>query len=147
MPILLIRHADAVPEDRDLPDDQRYLSALGRREALALGEELRAGGFVLARFVTSPLVRAVQTTELVARASGVEVDVVVDSDLAPGGSVRRVAELLGTAGELVVAVGHEPSISALAGGLSGQARFPAMRKAEACLVDGGELRWFGSDRR
>jgi phosphohistidine phosphatase len=148
MPILLIRHADAVLEDRDLPDEARYLSASGRRDAAALGEELRAAGLVPARFVTSPLVRAVQTTELVARAAGFEVEVTVDGDLAPGGSVRHIAQLLGEAPDLVVAVGHEPSMSALAGALSGQARFPAMRKAEACLVEGGQLRrWFGSDRR
>ena len=51
----------------------------------------------------------------------------------------RTAQPLGDA--VLVAVGHEPSISHLARTLSGDGGLSSFGKAEACLVEDGAVRW------
>src|ERR1700728_1914989 len=70
MQIVLIRHADAEPESATtLSDFGRALTPLGRRQArdtaVWLASSLKAP---LHLFLTSPLVRAVQTAEICAGA-------------------------------------------------------------------------------
>ena len=68
--IVLVRHADAVSEGPGLPDEHRYLSAAGRQQSRELGALLAEAGIVVGAAVASPLVRAVQTGELVLAAIG-----------------------------------------------------------------------------
>jgi phosphohistidine phosphatase len=144
--IVLVRHADAVPEGPALQDEHRHLSAEGRAQCRALGALLADAGVALGAVVTSPLVRAVQTAELVAGAIGWAGVIEASVRLAPGASVRigagwleQSASLL--SGGAVLAVGHEPSMSALTELLTGGAHVPSFRKAEACLVEDGAVRW------
>ena len=51
----------------------------------------------------------------------------------------RAAQPLGEA--VLLAVGHEPSISQLARTLSGDSGLSSFGKAEACLVEDGVVRW------
>lgn len=139
MKVILIRHAHAV-EDLDAhSDDSRHLTVRGRGTARKVGERLRADGIAFDALVTSPLVRAVQTAELVAQGAryGGEIEAVVA--LGPGGGVRRAAEELQGRGEAVVAVGHEPSISALAAHLTGRSSHAALRKGQVLIVEGGRV--------
>lgn len=111
MELYLVRHAHAV--DDAARDDDRPLSADGRRQARDVGGALARQGVALARIVTSPLVRAVETAELVAVALGFDARLDVADALRPDGGwkqlQREVLEPL--AGERAVAlVGHEPSI-------------------------------------
>jgi phosphohistidine phosphatase SixA len=47
----------------------------------------------------------------------------------------------------VLAVGHEPTMSALATALLGGRAVPAFRKTEACwIVDGAIRAWLGGER-
>lgn len=75
--ILVARHGEAEYETELTSNDGGSLSALGRKQARALGERL--AGERVARVWTSPLSRAVQTAELAAAALGT--DVVVREDL------------------------------------------------------------------
>lgn len=145
MRLLLVRHADAVPEGPWLPDDHRYLSVEGRGQARQLGRLLRGAGLQLGLVVSSPLVRAVQTAELVASVMEFSGPIETSPRLAPGGPSptavrwlgRLAAELPG--GMVAAAFGHEPSISGIAEVLSGVEPIAAFRKAEACLVEGGQM--------
>jgi phosphohistidine phosphatase len=145
--ILLVRHADAVSETSALPDEYRYLSAAGRQQVRELGALLADAALELGAVVTSPLVRAVQTAELVVRWLDWAGSIEATHFLAPGGaSARATAEwLVGCAealtGATLVAVGHEPSMSHLAGLLTGGGSVPSLRKAEACFIEDGALRW------
>jgi phosphohistidine phosphatase len=145
--ILLVRHADAVSETAALPDEYRYLSPAGRHQVRELSALLAEAGLELGAVVTSPLVRAVQTAELLVRWLDWNGSIEATHHLAPGGAPARVsadwlarcAEPL--AGATLVAVGHEPSISHMTGQLAGGASVSSFRKAEACLVEDGSLRW------
>jgi phosphohistidine phosphatase len=144
--IILIRHADAVSEGAGLPDEHRYLSSRGRRQAEALGALLADAGVPIAGIVTSPLARAIQTAEIAAAHLGWPGEIEVTGDLSPtGGHARGAPESLARRAEqlspgALVAVGHEPSISGLARILGG-ARVAAFHKAEACYVEDGSIRW------
>jgi phosphohistidine phosphatase len=141
--VFLIRHAEAIDETLALRDPHRHLTAHGRDQARALGERLRWHDCEPTRILTSPLVRAVQTAELVAAALGATVPVEVDVGLGPDADPRDVAAVLRAlpAAAIVVVVGHEPSLSALGSLIAGDAAFPALAKAEAARIDGGKLRW------
>jgi phosphohistidine phosphatase SixA len=149
MALLLCRHADAVSESAGLDDEGRYLTSLGRVQARALGAELGAAGIRIERAISSPLVRAVQTAELVVAVAGAPGLVIETSQrLAPHADGRRIAEEVAGEAELILLVGHEPNLSGLAAALLALRSFGGFQKAEACLVGGGQPpRWFGSERR
>ena len=66
MRVTLIRHAEA---GDDAPrDESRALTVRGRADARRLGRALARRGVRFTLIVTSPLVRAVQTAEIVAAA-------------------------------------------------------------------------------
>ncbi len=73
--ILLIRHADALPDAAEVVLDGAYnsqaLSELGRRQARALAERLRTT--TLAAIYSSPIPRARQTASPTAEALGLDV--------------------------------------------------------------------------
>jgi broad specificity phosphatase PhoE len=77
----LIRHGDALPDTADLVDgssyDEQGLSNLGRQQAQALADRLRSLG--LGAVYSSPILRARQTADAIATASGLET--VIDSEL------------------------------------------------------------------
>jgi phosphohistidine phosphatase len=137
MRIYLIRHADAVSEDENMPDMYRHLSAEGRREARALAASLAGLGAVVDCIFTSPLARAVQTAELIAG----QTHVVTVSALAPLGHLESALEVIAGSGGDAIVVGHEPSIPALGALLTGDNHFGHFHTAEAVLIEDGRLRW------
>ncbi len=138
--ILLIRHAHAVDRDEaDGDDDGRWLTAKGRQVARHMGEALRRRGLSLDEVWTSPLVRAVQTAELVAAGAGYAGAVMVLPALAPGGRIRRIADALEARAGVIAAVGHESDISQVAAHLSGQPAFPPFKKGQVVAIDGGHV--------
>ena len=109
--LYLIRHAHAV--DRDGRDDDRPLSAEGRRQAREVGAALARQGVHFTRLCTSPLVRAVETAELVAMGTGFDGGLDVADALRPDGGWKQLQRevLAPLGGEAALAlVGHEPSI-------------------------------------
>jgi phosphohistidine phosphatase len=141
--VFLIRHAEAIDETLELRDPMRHLTAAGRTQATSLGDRLRWHDCTPTHIWTSPLVRAVQTAELVAAglAAGVPVEVV--PALAPGESERAVLAALQVvaADSSVVLVGHEPGISGIGALLLGLTDLAPLGKAEALRITDGQLRW------
>jgi phosphohistidine phosphatase len=123
MDLYLIRHADALPLGLQgiTEDEARPLSDEGRAQARALGEALSGKGVRLDKIVTSPLVRARQTTDaLLAGWSGTAPELVVCEEVAPGGRRRKLARFLRQlGGNAVDVVGHQPDLGRLAGWLIG----------------------------
>ena len=143
MQVFLIRHAEAVQETLALGDPHRHLTANGRRQARALGDRLRWHDCVPTHIWSSPLVRAVQTAELVASGLGCETAVAALPALAPDDSPHDVVAALAAleADAVVVLVGHEPGLSAVGALLVGQREFASLAKAQAARIVDGALRW------
>jgi phosphohistidine phosphatase len=141
--VFLIRHAEAIDETLELRDPVRHLTAHGRTQATSLGDRLRWHDCTPTHIWTSPLVRAVQTAELVATglAAGVPVEVV--PALAPGADARTVLAKLESIGadSSVLLVGHEPGISGVGALLLGATDFAPLEKAESARISDGQLRW------
>jgi phosphohistidine phosphatase len=138
MRVTLIRHAEA---GDDAPrDEERALTVRGRDDARRLGHALARRGVEFSLMVTSPLVRAVQTAEIVAAEIGYRDRMAVTDLLVPEGeALRVVAFLKSTARHLedapsIALVAHEPILSAVAAALLGKARHPPLRKTEALRI-------------
>jgi phosphohistidine phosphatase len=111
--LFVVRHAEAAPGE---PDALRPLTDAGRAAARALGSEL--GEIGLDAVVTSPLLRARETGEAIARGAGVEAE--PDDRLAPGATAEDVRAAVEGRGDAVVAVGHQPDCSEIVLALTGR---------------------------
>jgi len=140
--VFLVRHAEAEPATIALGDPYRSLSVIGRTQARALGERMRWHDCEPTHVWTSPLVRAVQTAELVGAGLGCELPIVCVPALAPDGSPDAVHAAIGALADTaaVVIVGHEPTLATLGASLLGQ-RLAGLAKAEAVRIVDGALRW------
>ena len=106
--IYLVRHGDAEPAGQG-GDASRHLSPEGRSRftalVQALGPELK-----ISRILTSPLVRAHETADLLAL--GTESVVEEESSLAPGHSTGAdLLAMAAQAGSGSALVGHNPELS------------------------------------
>jgi phosphohistidine phosphatase len=110
--LFLIRHAEAASGE---PDELRSLTPAGRDAARALGEQLAGAG--LDAVLASPLLRARETADAIAKASGLEME--ADERLAPGATLDDVRAAVAGRGGRVAVVGHQPDCSLIATALSG----------------------------
>jgi phosphohistidine phosphatase len=126
--LFLVRHAEAAPGE---PDALRPLTPAGRASARALGEQLAAEQ--LDAVLCSPLLRARETAEQIARAASLSA--AVDERLAPGATADGVREAVSGLGETVVAVGHQPDCTEILLELTGEERAFAPGAAAAVELD------------
>ncbi|MCA9682312.1 MAG: histidine phosphatase family protein [Myxococcales bacterium] len=121
--LTLIRHGEAA-NPGPLGDAGRHLTAEGRRQARAAGMALAQHGARPTHVLCSPLVRAVQTAELVQ--AGLESAVVISAraDLYPDSDFDEIAgdlvELVDTDADVVL-VGHQPYMGSAVASLLGLA--------------------------
>jgi broad specificity phosphatase PhoE len=125
MTLLLIRHASAGDRDEWVGDDlPRPLDARGRSQASRLPELL--GDYEIARVLSSPAVRCVQTVEPLARSRGLDIE--VRQEL---GEERQ-----GEAGaELVRSLVGEHAALCVHGGLSDTIAGVSQKKGEVLVLD------------
>jgi phosphohistidine phosphatase len=111
----LCRHATAAEGE---PDELRELTPQGVDQARALGRQLATSQDRPVVVLTSPLLRARRTAELLAEETGAEVR--VEPLLAPGATVdalrRAVDDVVGP----VATVGHQPDCSEISLALTGR---------------------------
>jgi phosphohistidine phosphatase len=144
--VYLVRHAEAVAETLSLRDRDRHLTVAGRAQARALGDRLRWHDCMLVQLWSSPLIRAVQTAELVAAGLACDLPVEALAALAPDENPRDVIAALTALAAArpdasVLVVGHEPGLSAVGALLVGEPGFASLGKAHAARIDDGVLRW------
>lgn len=137
MGVLLVRHAEAGDRDRwEGPDEERPVSAEGRRQAEALVEAL--AGFAVGRVLSSPYLRCTQTVEPLAGARGLPVE--PSDDLAEGAgrvALRRVRSLLD--GSATVLCTHGDVVEEVLDGL-GVRRSAETEKGATWVLGPGEAR-------
>lgn len=115
MRLFLVRHAEAAPGE---PDELRPLTAAGRAVARSLGERLAPEH--PDAVLSSPLLRARETAEQIARAAGLTPE--ADERLAPGATAADLQAAVADRGETVIAVGHQPDCSGIVQALTGHER-------------------------
>ena len=114
MNLYLLRHGEAVPPNGTITDAARTLSDRGRTDIERVGQLLSRITPAVARVVTSPLVRAVETAEIVSSIIPWHPAVSCSGNLVPGFRVKDLLdELDGLKEENLLAVGHQPDLSAL----------------------------------
>lgn len=135
MDITVIRHGSA--EDRAATDFERALTVRGRAEAEAAGDRLAGSLTSPDSIVSSPLLRARQSAEIVARRIGFAGPIDLDDALVPDAAPEGVRDLVARLGERrhVVLVAHEPILSAACSLLTGLP-VPSLRKAEVVSMTG-----------
>jgi len=112
--LVIVRHAEAASGE---PDELRPLTAEGRKAARALGQRLADEGVHPDAVLTSPLLRARETGQELAKPAGLEPE--PDERLAPGATADGVRTAAQERGETVVVVGHQPDCSRIAAALTG----------------------------
>jgi phosphohistidine phosphatase len=140
--VYLFRHSRAVDETATLPDDQRYLSVAGRRRAREVGARLAKEAVQFDAVLTSPLVRAVQTAELVAERLGFLGEVEAFPRLAPGFPARVAVGELASRGVSVAVFGHSPGISDIGAFLCSRPSFPGLKPGMCALIEDGQPVWW-----
>jgi phosphohistidine phosphatase len=124
--VFLVRHADA---DADIPvgldDAARSLTVKAREKVFAHFAALQPRMEGVALILTSPLVRAVQTAQILALAQELEVPLRADKSLLPDMPVGSLDGVLADhPDENLVLVGHNPSMPAMAAHLLSLQAFP-----------------------
>ena len=107
---------------------------------LCAGRKLQELGVQLDAVVTSPLVRAVQTAELLTAQLGYDGEIEALLELIPEGRPTIAADELPTRGGAVAALSHEPTISAIAS-LMTNVHYRGFKPGEVACVDEGRLLW------
>jgi phosphohistidine phosphatase len=121
MDLFLIRHAKAADGVLYGDDAERPLTADGRRAATDVGEALARHAVGFDAIWSSPLVRAVETAELIAAALGYAGQLEISRALTPEArSADALALLERDARARVALVGHEPSMGNLLSALVGR---------------------------
>lgn len=112
----LLRHARADVGDPGMDDIDRPLSHSGRDQASRLGQWLAQQDLRPGRIVSSPAVRARQTTELICRALGVDLNHIHYDPglyLASRDELPAIIEGLETPDGPIMLVGHNPGLEEL----------------------------------
>lgn len=124
MIIHVVRHAEAIERTGNVPEEHRYLTVRGRKRFRKIAKSLRKIGINPDVILTSPLVRAVQTADILSERLRHGGELQVTPLLGPGFRPKALDELMADyaqAGEIAI-VGHEPDL-----GLVTQALFATDR--------------------
>ncbi|MCI0748475.1 MAG: phosphohistidine phosphatase SixA [Verrucomicrobia subdivision 3 bacterium] len=160
MEIYLLRHGIAAERGSHTgPDEERALTAEGVRKVRRVAQAMRVMRLSFDSVFSSPLVRALETAELVAKSLRLKKRLRVTEHLVPGtptGTQIAWLRSLRPAPGSVLLVGHEPNFSELASRLlTGQERLAIeFKKAGLCKITAeppgsghGTLEWLLTPRQ
>lgn len=152
MKIFLIRHAEAIEYKTESvrTDEYRYITPEGRRITGKVVRKLKDEFTDLERIYTSPLVRAVQTAEIIAAELKFRKEVELINELKNESTIASLQMLLDKNSGLtsVAFVGHEPKLSLLVSILSDKKDLKDFGKSSVCLIDRdqdsgiGKFKWY-----
>ncbi len=140
MEIYFLRHGLAGSRaEWDGPDSERPLTDQGKRRMRREAATLANLGLCPQVILTSPLVRAEQTAEIVAEALKMAGRTVRDERLSPGFQVDDLRGILADTADVgsLLLVGHEPDLSEAVSVLVGGCRL-VLKKGALARVDAGD---------
>ncbi len=139
MKLYILRHGEAVEHgDPCFTENERPLTPKGIQRTKQLAHALREREICFDKILSSPLVRARQTAEIVAR--GMQKPVGLTDALTPAGNMKSLVEQISmirpTPGSVVL-VGHEPYLSGFISFLClGNADLPIkLKKGALCRLE------------
>jgi phosphohistidine phosphatase len=141
--LYLVRHAEAIERSATTPDASRYLTRKGRLAFRKIARRARKAGVAPVVIFSSPLLRSVQTAEILAERLKHEGQVVVAKELSPGFDLQALRSLLVGAGfpEEAAFVGHEPDLGLVAAALMTVPEgFPLRKGAILAMESDGSAR-------
>jgi phosphohistidine phosphatase len=155
MELYIIRHgiAQQLGQENEFSDEKRALTKEGRDRLSEAAKGLRKLGVEFDLMLTSPLVRAVETAEIVAVATGLgKKEVRTTVNLAPGAPANVLfAEIKSHAGaESIAIVGHQPDLGIVASTIiQSEVAAVQLKKGGVCGINisqtvptlRGELMW------
>ena len=155
MDCVLLRHGIAVERDEwQGPDRDRPLTERGVKRVAQTAAGLNRLDMLPTHILSSPLVRAIETTKIVHGSLSVRSAIEIVDELLPDASPNQLLSILRKLPpeSCVLCIGHEPHLGMAASVLlSGRASasFP-LKKAGACLIElsipvkpgQGVLRWW-----
>ena len=113
MKLIVVRHAAAVERSSDISEEIRYLTPEGRAFFRKTARTMLKNGVEPGLILTSPMLRAVQTADILAEALSYSGPFMVRDELRPGFDKQGLNKLLDdyrSVDEMVL-VGHEPDLS------------------------------------
>ena len=115
MIIHLVRHAEAIERSPEIPEEHRFLTRRGRNRFRKVASSLKKSGIEPDVILTSPLIRAVQTAEILAQALKFKGELLVTALLAHGFQQDEFHELVSAFPDAkeIAFVGHEPEFGEL----------------------------------
>ena len=149
MKLYFLRHGLAADRDEGAGDADRSLTLQGREKMVRQAAAMARLGLEVDLIMTSPLLRARQTADIVASKLKVLDKLVQDKRLGPGFGPGHLADILGSSSgaKALMLVGHEPDMSETISFLIGGGRV-LMKKGGLARVDicsvtelRGELIW------
>jgi phosphohistidine phosphatase len=155
--LYLIRHGIAAERGEAWPDDaKRPLTDEGVRRLRRIAAGLREIGVTLDIMLSSPLVRAKQTAEILAAGLQPRPLIALSEALSPAGAYAALLDELAQHARRrrIGLVGHEPGMGALAARLIGSRHAIEFKKGAVALIEvaalpptgTGSLRWFLTPR-
>jgi len=120
--LLLLRHAKSSWDNPDLADHDRPLNHRGQKDAPRMGKIMRDKGLLPDLILCSSAVRARQTLELANEALAYYGEIEYREELysfEPGAYLRAIHDIP-SVNQLVMIVGHNPSIQEVLTGLTGE---------------------------
>ncbi len=120
--LLILRHAKSSWKDTSLADYDRPLNKRGKRDAPRMGKYIYEQGLVPDRILTSSAKRARKTATKVAKACGYTEKIKKTDSFyhAPPGIYYEKIQDLPNKYEIVMVVGHNPTMEQLVANLTGQ---------------------------
>ncbi len=152
MKLFLIRHAEAIELETDSvkDDEHRFITPFGRILTSKISKILIEEFKDLEIIFSSPLIRAVQTAEIISTRIKFRNDIELVNELKNESTTASLLQLLSRNAELkaVALVGHEPKISMLVKNLSNKKDLNNFRKSSVCLINfdalagNGKFEWY-----
>ena len=157
MKIIFIRHAAAIDRSDTIDEEKRYLTPKGRISFRETALTMVKKGVEPELIITSPLLRAIQTADILAESLKYKGSLEALDELEPGFDIDQLRKLLHRyqhISELVI-VGHEPDLSSVITSLLGLDKGFAFKKGSAVrltidptdLQSGAVFKWLALGRK
>lgn len=137
MILYVLRHAEAVDANNDLPDEWRYLTVKGIKSVHTISRDMAKYAQKPRVIVSSPLVRAVQTAQIAAAYAARKNEVIVSGLLLADSDPRELLDFLRGRAEAkrLMIVGHEPHLGTLVAGLLGKEERIVLKKGGCVAME------------